>query len=133
MTLPLLGPITMSGFEHVWFFLFLFVVLGLIGLYIVVQLARHRRMLRFANMELLESVAPKRPSRWRHLPAILLVLSLLMFTVAMAGPTHDVRIPRNRAVVMLVIDVSQSMRATDVSPSRMAAARAAGDTVPREA
>ena len=115
----------MSGFEHVWFFLFLFVVLGLIGLYIVVQLARHRRMLRFANMELLESVAPKRPSRWRHLPAILLVLSLLMFTVAMAGPTHDVRIPRNRAVVMLVIDVSQSMRATDVSPSRLAAAQEA--------
>ena len=65
---------TLSGFEHVWFFLFLFVVLGLIGLYIVVQLARHKRMLRFANMELLESVAPKRPSRWRHLPAILLVL-----------------------------------------------------------
>jgi len=125
MTLPLLGPITLSGFEHVWFFLFLFVVLGLIGLYIVVQLARHRRMLRFANMELLESVAPKRPSRWRHLPAILLVLSLLMFTVAMAGPTHDVRIPRNRAVVMLVIDVSQSMRATDVSPSRLAAAQEA--------
>src|ERR1700720_2284259 len=126
MTLPWLGPMTLSGFEHVWFFLFLVVVLGLIGLYIVVQLARHRRMLRFANMELLESVAPKRPSRWRHLPAILLVASLLMFTVAMAGPTHDVRIPRNRAVVMLVIDVSQSMRATDVSPSRLAAAQDAG-------
>ena len=125
MTLPLLGPMTLSGFEHVWFFLFLLVVLGLIGLYIVVQLARQRRMLRFANMELLESVAPKRPSRWRHLPAILLVLSLLLFTVAMAGPTHDVRIPRNRAVVMLVIDVSQSMRATDVSPSRLAAAQEA--------
>jgi Ca-activated chloride channel homolog len=125
MTLPLLGPMTLSGFEHVWFFLFLLVVLGLIGLYIVVQLARHKRMLRFANMELLESVAPKRPSRWRHLPAILLVTSLVLFTVAMAGPTHDVRIPRNRAVVMLVIDVSQSMRATDVSPSRMAAAQEA--------
>src|ERR1700681_2319615 len=125
MTLPLLGPITMSGFEHVWFFLFLFVVLGLIGLYIVVQLARHRRMLRFANMELLESVAPKRPSRWRHLPAVLLLASLLSLTVAMAGPTHDVRIPRNRAVVMLVIDVSQSMRATDISPSRLAAAQQA--------
>jgi Ca-activated chloride channel homolog len=125
MTLPLLGPMTLSGFEHVWFFLFLFVVLGLIGLYIVVQLARHRRILRFANMELLESVAPTRPSRWRHLPAILLVTSLVLFTVAMAGPTHDVRIPRNRAVVMLVIDVSQSMRATDVSPSRMAAAQEA--------
>jgi Ca-activated chloride channel homolog len=116
---------TLSGFEHVWFLLFLFVPLGVVALYIVVQLARHKRMLRFANMELLESVAPKRPSRWRHLPAILLVLSLLLFTVAMAGPTHDIRIPRNRAVVMLVIDVSQSMRATDVSPSRLAAAQEA--------
>jgi Ca-activated chloride channel family protein len=116
---------TLSGFEHVWFSLFLFVVLGLVGLYIVVQLARRKRMLRFANMELLESVAPKRPSRWRHLATILLVLSLVLFTIAMAGPTHDVRIPRNRAVVMLVIDVSQSMRATDVSPSRMAAAQEA--------
>ncbi len=125
MTLPLLGPMTLSGFEHAWFFLFLIVVLGIAALYIVVQLARHKRMLRFANMELLESVAPKRPSRWRHLPAILLVLSLLLFTVAMAGPTNDVRIPRNRAVVMLVVDVSQSMRATDVSPSRLAAAQEA--------
>jgi len=96
-------------------------VLGLAALYIMMQLARQRRMLRFANMELLESVAPKRPSRWRHVPAILLVLALLLFTIAMAGPTHDVRIPRNRAVVMLVIDVSQSMRATDVEPNRMAA------------
>ena len=91
----------------------------------MVQLARQKRMLRFANMELLESVAPKRPSRWRHVPAILLVLSLLLLTVAMAGPTNDVRIPRNRAVVMLTIDVSQSMRATDVSPSRLAAAQEA--------
>jgi Ca-activated chloride channel homolog len=125
MTLPLLGPMTLSGFEHVWYFLFFLVVLGIVALYVVVQLARHKRMLRFANMELLESVAPKRPSRWRHLPAILLVLSLVLFTVAMAGPTHDVRIPRNRAVVMLTIDVSQSMRATDVSPTRLAAAQEA--------
>src|SRR6187431_1715103 len=114
MTLPLLGPMSLSGFEHPWFFLFFLAVLGLVALYIVMQLARQKRILRFANMELLESVAPKRPSRWRHLPAVLLILSLVSFTVAMAGPTHDVRIPRNRAVVMLVIDVSQSMRATDV-------------------
>ena len=101
---------TVSGFGHAWYFLFLLVVLGLIGLYIIVQLARKKRLLRFANMELLESVAPKRPTRWRHLPTMLLVLSLLLLTVAMAGPTHDVRLPRNRAVVMLAIDVSQSMR-----------------------
>ncbi|MBV9353155.1 MAG: VWA domain-containing protein, partial [Mycobacterium sp.] len=128
MTLPLLGPMTLSGFAHAWFFLFLLAVLGLAALYIIMQLARQRRMLRFANMELLESVAPKRPTRWRHLSAILLVLSLLLLTIAMAGPTRDVRIPRNRAVVMLVIDVSQSMRATDVEPNRMAAAQEAAKT-----
>ena len=125
MTLPLLGPMSLSGFEHSWFFLFLLLVVGLTALYIVMQVARQRRMLRFANMELLESVAPKRPSRWRHVPAILLVASLVLFTIAMAGPTNDVRIPRNRAVVMLVIDVSQSMRSTDVQPNRMAAAQEA--------
>ncbi|MBU9764955.1 VWA domain-containing protein [Mycobacterium sp. TNTM28] len=125
MTLPILGPMSLSGFAHAWWFLFLFVVLGLIAYYVIVQRARKQRMLRFANMELLESVAPKQPTRWRHLPAILLALSLVLLTVAMAGPTHDVRIPRNRAVVMLVVDVSQSMRATDVAPSRLVAAQEA--------
>jgi Ca-activated chloride channel family protein len=109
MTLPIFGPMSLSGFKSPWFFLFLLVVVGLVGLYVIVQ----------------ESVAPKRPARWRHLSAILLVLSLVLFTIAMAGPQNDVRTPRNRAVVMLVIDVSQSMRATDVAPSRLAAAQEA--------
>lgn len=125
MTLPLIGPMSLGDFAHPWFFLFLLVVAGLVGLYVAVQVARQHRILRFANMELLESVAPKRPSRWRHVPAILLVASLVLLTIAMAGPQNDVRTPRNRAVVMLVIDVSQSMRATDVEPSRLAAAQEA--------
>ncbi|RFD25713.1 hypothetical protein MUBE_07770 [Mycobacterium uberis] len=125
MTLPLLGPMSLSGFEHSWFFLFILVVLGLAALYVVMQVARQRRMLRFANMELLQSVAPKQSVQWRHVPAILLVLALLLLTIAMVGPTNDVRIPRNRAVVMLVIDVSQSMRATDIEPNRMTAAQEA--------
>jgi Ca-activated chloride channel family protein len=125
MTVPLLGTMTLSGFAHPWWFLFLLVVVVVAALYVAMQLARQRRMLRFANTELLDSVAPKRPNALRHLSAILLVLSLLLFTIGLAGPTSDVRIPRNRAVVMLVIDVSQSMRATDVAPNRMAAAQEA--------
>jgi Ca-activated chloride channel family protein len=126
MNIPLLGPASLTGFQHIWWFvLFVIISVALVALYFIAQLARRRRLLRFANTELLDSVAPKRPSRWRHVPAILLAISLLLFTIAVAGPTHDQRIPRNRAVVMLVIDVSQSMRATDVEPSRLAAAQEA--------
>jgi len=125
MTLPLLGPMALTNFAHPWFFLFLLLVAGLAALYVVLQFSRQKRILRFANMELLESVAPQRPNRWRHVPAILLIASLVLLTIAMAGPQNDVRIPRNRAVVMLTIDVSQSMRATDVEPSRLVAAQEA--------
>jgi Ca-activated chloride channel family protein len=126
MNLPLLGPVSLTGFQHLWWFLFfLVIVLGLIGFYLVAQRARRQRLLRFANTELLDSVAPKRPTTWRHLPAVLLAISLVLCTIALAGPTYDQRLPRNRAVVMLAIDVSQSMKATDVSPSRMAAAEEA--------
>ena len=125
MTFPLLGPMSLTNFAHPWFFLFLLFVAGLVALYVITQRARQKRILRFANMELLESVAPQRPNRWRHLSAMLLIGSLVLLTIAMAGPQNDVRIPRNRAVVMLAIDVSQSMRATDIEPSRLAAAQVA--------
>src|ERR1700730_19419450 len=126
MNMPLIGPLSLSGFADGWFFLYLAVILAVIGVYTVVVLARRKHVLRFANMELLEKIAPKQPKRWRHLPAALLVAALALLTTAMAGPTHDVRIPRNRAVVMLVIDVSESMVADDVPPNRLAAAKDAG-------
>jgi Ca-activated chloride channel homolog len=126
VTVPLLGPVTLSGFAHPWYWLFSLVPIAVVAVYVAMQLRRRQRVLRFANMQLLEQVAPRQPRRWRHLPAILLVAALVLFTVAMAGPTHDVRIPRNRAVVMLVIDVSESMVADDVPPNRLAAAKEAG-------
>ncbi|MBW0013575.1 VWA domain-containing protein, partial [Mycobacterium sp.] len=126
MKLPLLGPVSLAGFQNAWFFLFLLAVLLLIGAYVALQYARRRRVLRFANMEVLERVAPIRRGRWRHLPTILLATSLVLLTTAMAGPTSDIRIPLNRAVVMLVIDVSESMASTDVPPNRLAAAQEAG-------
>ena len=127
MTVPFLGPLALTGFAHAWYFLYLLVVLGLVAAYVVVQYGRHRRVLRFANMEVLQRVAPaENRRRWRHVPAVLLVTSLATLAIALAAPTHDVRIPRNRAVVMLVIDVSESMVATDVAPSRLEAAKEAG-------
>jgi Ca-activated chloride channel family protein len=126
MKLPLLGPVSLTGFQNAWFFLFLLLVLLVIGVYVAVQFARRRRVLRFANMDVLERVAPIRSGRWRHLPTILLATSLVLLTTAMAGPTSDIRIPLNRAVVMLVIDISESMASADVPPNRLAAAQEAG-------
>jgi Ca-activated chloride channel family protein len=84
---------------------------------------RRKRMMRFTNLELLDKVAPKKPSRLRHLPAIVLVGALVLLTTAMAGPTAEQRVPRNRATVLLVIDVSLSMESTDIHPTRIAAAQ----------
>jgi Ca-activated chloride channel family protein len=121
------SSLSLAGFTAPWFFLYLLIAAVAVVVYIVIQRSRNRRVLRFANMPLLEQVAEgRKPRRWRHLPAALLVAALALLTTAMAGPTHDVRIPRNRAVVMLVIDVSESMSATDVAPSRIEAARDAG-------
>ncbi len=126
MSIPLLGTLSVTRFADAWFLLFFVVIAAMIAAYVVAQRLRRRRVLRFANLDLLQSVATPRPRRWRHLPAALLVASLALLTTGMAGPTHDVQVPRNRAVVMLVIDVSESMAAPDVEPNRLAAAKEAG-------
>lgn len=114
---------SLSQFANPWWLLFVLVVAALVIGYLWVQRQRHKHTLRFTNFALLEKVAPSRPGRWRHIPALLLVMSLVFFTVALAGPTADKRVPRNRATVILVIDVSLSMQAKDVDPNRLAAAQ----------
>ncbi|MDT5336685.1 MAG: Ca-activated chloride channel [Mycobacterium sp.] len=122
LTLPVIGTITWTGFEHRWLFLFALVPLCLLVLYVAAQIRRRRRVERFVGAQ---PSALSAPLRWRHVPIGLTLVGLMLLTVALAGPTRDVRIPRNRAVIMLVVDVSQSMRATDVQPSRLAAAQQA--------
>ena len=121
MSLPGVGPLPFYGFQRPAMLVFLVVPLALIGLYIVVQMRRQGRLRRFTDAQM-----PQSP--WRHLPIAVSVLGLLLLTVALATPTHEMRIPRNRAVVMLLVDMSQSMRATDVEPTRLKAAeQAAGE------
>lgn len=118
MSLPGIGPLPLYGFQRPAMLLFGLVPLALLAVYVVVQARRNRRLHRYTD-------APVAQSRWRHLPIAASLLSLALLTIALATPTHDMRIPRNRAVIMLVIDMSQSMRATDVEPNRLKAAEQA--------
>ena len=106
------------GFQRPAMLVFALVPLVLLGIYVVVQARRRRRLHRFTEANVPQSL-------WRHIPIAVSVLCLALLTVALATPTHDMKIPRNRAVIMLVIDMSQSMRATDVEPTRLKAAEQA--------
>lgn len=112
-------------FSQPWWLLALLVVAALLVGYLVLLRRRRNDVVRFTNLELLDSVAPRRPGWYRHVPAAALIIALAVLTVALAGPQAEAKVPRNRATVLLVIDVSLSMRATDVAPSRLAAAQAA--------
>ncbi|WP_073488948.1 VWA domain-containing protein [Streptoalloteichus hindustanus] len=116
---------SLSGFTAPWWFTLVVGIGLLVAGYLWVQRRRRRNTLRFTNLELLEKVAPKRAGWYRHAPAALLGVALLLLTVSLAGPTVRERVPRNRAVVMMAVDVSLSMKATDVQPTRLAAAQSA--------
>ncbi len=105
--------------------LLLLVVAALAAVYVVLQLRRKKYVARFSNVALLASVAPRRPGWRRHLTFALLLISLAVLSIGVAHPSGDVKVPRDRATVMLAIDVSLSMQATDVLPSRIEAAQTA--------
>ena len=117
----------MSGlwFLSPWRLLLLLVVVALGAVYVAFQFRRKAYAVRFTNLDLLSSVAPKRPGWRRHLTAGLQLAALAVLVVAFARPTHEEQVPRERATVVLAIDVSLSMDATDVAPSRIEAAKAA--------
>ncbi|MBC8092625.1 MAG: VWA domain-containing protein [Pseudonocardia sp.] len=112
-------------FSSPWWLLLFVVVAALVVGYVVALRRRRRDTVAFTNLELLDRIAPRRPGWYRHLPAAALITSLAILTIALAGPQAEARVPRNRATVVLVIDVSLSMMATDVEPSRLAAAQVA--------
>jgi len=86
-----------------------------------------RYVVRFPAMATLTSVVP-RGGRWRRLvPPALLCLALAGLALALARPETTVAVPVEQASVVLVTDTSGSMNATDVAPSRLAAAKAAAD------
>ncbi|MDE3076669.1 MAG: VWA domain-containing protein, partial [Chloroflexota bacterium] len=90
--------------------------------YVAVQRRRPCYAVRFTNLNLLANVMPRRPAWRRHLPPLLYTLALGGLIVALARPTAAIKLPRQEGTVMLVMDVSGSMDATDVRPSRLQAA-----------
>ncbi|CAB4324307.1 MAG: VWA domain-containing protein [Actinobacteria bacterium] len=108
-----------------WRLLALVAVVALAITYVVFQRRRSQYAVRFTNLELLSSVMPKSPGWRRHLAAGAQLLAITALVLAFAQPAHDIKVPRERATVMLAIDVSLSMEATDVKPSRIEAAKAA--------
>jgi Ca-activated chloride channel family protein len=86
---------------------------------------REKYALRFTNLELLDKVAPERPGWRRHVPAAALLAGLVVLVLGVAKPVTAVQVPREQATVTLTVDVSLSMEADDVEPSRIAAAQEA--------
>ena len=106
----------------------LWLLLGVAALaitYVATAARRRTYAVRFTNLALLDSVAPKRPGWRRHVPAALLLLALAGMVGAFAKPTAGRRVPRERATVIVAIDTSLSMQSNDVAPSRIEAAKTA--------
>jgi Ca-activated chloride channel homolog len=122
----------MIRFLSPWWLLAVLPVLALACVYVWVQLHRRAVAMRFSNLELLRTLTPRGIGPRRHAPAVALMLALLVLAVGMARPSVDVRQPLERATIVLAIDVSLSMEATDVAPDRLKAAQTAAKQFVRE-
>src|SRR3954453_6619452 len=109
--------------DRLWFLLLIPV---LVGLYLwLVQRKRNRN--KGLGRTMFDLVIPRARTWLRPLAVGLSILSLLTLTVAFAKPKGQVAVPRERATIVVTIDVSLSMEATDVEPNRLAAAKSAAE------
>jgi Ca-activated chloride channel homolog len=111
-------------FGHPVLLLALLVVPAAVGLYLLAERRRARYAIRFTNVDVLATVAGG--AMWRrHVPPLLFLAALAALCVGVARPRAATLVPQERATVVLVIDVSRSMAARDVKPTRLLAAEAA--------
>ena len=108
-------------FERPWALLGLLALPLLAWLYVVLQRRRARYAVSFTNLAVLREVARRRAWR-RYVPPVLLLLALAALVAGFARPHVRGLVPQDRATVVLVLDVSRSMEARDVKPTRLGAA-----------
>jgi len=108
--------------------LFLLAVPAAITAHAAAQRRRRRYPIRYPALATLAAVIPREAAWRRHLPAALLALAIAVLALALAKPQRTVAVALERASVVLVTDVSRSMSATDVSPSRLEAAQSAAES-----
>jgi len=118
------GLIPHLGFLWPMFLWLLIVVPLAVLLYVLIMRRRKRSALRYANLAMVKSAMGVTGWR-RHIPPALMLGALTLLLLALARPTAVVSLPSTRAIVMLAMDVSGSMRAADVKPSRIEAAQVA--------
>jgi Ca-activated chloride channel homolog len=117
----------------------LLAVLAIVPLTLVFALWLDRRRAKYAvaftNLDVLASVATRRRRPWRWIPLALFLLALAFASAAVARPRATVSVPSDKATIVLLVDVSGSMRASDVKPTRLGAAQSAmglfADSVPK--
>ena len=106
-----------------WFLLFLLVIPLTLALYLWVLRRRRRYTVRYSSLALIRAAMPER-SRWRrHLPLGLFLLGIVGLVLALSRPQALLAVPHSRATVILALDVSGSMCATDIAPNRFSAAQ----------
>jgi Ca-activated chloride channel homolog len=115
------------SFASPWLLLLLLLVPAAVAVAVAVDRRRARYAVAFTNLDVLASVAVDRRRRaWRRwVPLALFVLALASASVAVARPRAKVSEPLDRATIVLLVDVSGSMRSSDVKPTRLGAAQAA--------
>src|ERR1700746_3111714 len=98
---------------------------ALVALYIFLLRRKKKNALRYASLGLVrEALGPRQRFR-RHVPPLLFLLAMIALIAAIARPSATITLPSERRTIILAVDVSLSMRANDVEPSRIEAARAA--------
>ncbi len=108
-----------------WLSLFLLLVPLLIAAYVWMLRRKRRSAVRYSSLSLIRAALPKRATWRRHAPFALFALALTSLITAAARPVAEVQVPLSRASIILAIDVSRSMCATDVAPNRLTVAQEA--------